>query len=144
MFGSAHVAKAIRDTAVGLTAVTNVVGTRIERRFFPANDDGFVTPFLYYLMPEPALDDGPIGSVVANQTIRFEVAFVDSDFSLAQIMPAAIALDAALQAMNYQNVTIAGVTRQITCRREYELPDFDIELGLPMVRLGGLYAFDVG
>lgn len=144
MFGSAHVAKAIRDTATGLTAVTNVVGTRIERRFYPADEDGFTTPFLYYLMPEPAVDDAPIGSQVTNQTIRFEVAFVDSDYSLEQIMPAAVALDAALQAINYQSVVIAGVTRQITCRREYELPDFEIDLGLPMVRLGGLYVFDVG
>jgi hypothetical protein len=143
MFGSAHVAKSIRDTAVGIEAVTDVVGDRIDRRFYPQNEAGFVTPFLYYLMPEPAVDDGPMGAPVSNQTIRFEVAFVDSDYSLERIMPAAEALDVALQEMNYQNVTIGGITRQITCRREYELPDFDIELGLPMVRLGGLYVFDV-
>lgn len=144
MFGSAHVAKCIRDTAVNLSVVTAVVGQRIERRFYPDGDGGFVTPFLYYLMPEPAVDDGPIGSVVTNQTIRFEVAFVDSDYSLERVMPAAVAMDAALQGVNNQNVTIGGVSRQITCRRVYELPDFDIELGLPMVRLGGLYVFDVG
>jgi hypothetical protein len=144
MFGSAHVAKAIRDTALGLTAVTNVVGQRIERRFYPQTDAGFVTPFLYYLMTEPAIDDGPMGRMVSHQTIRFEIAFVDADSSLAQVMPAAVALDAALQQINNAAVTIAGVTQQITCRREYELPDFEIELGLPMVRLGGLYVFDVG
>lgn len=139
MFGSAYVAGLIYETAAGLSAVTDVVGDRIDRGFYPQTDAGFETPFLIYRMPVPSLDDGPVGRVVTSQTIRFEVSFFDDRSSVARILPAADALHDALHGMN---VTLDNGW-QVTCRREEELPDIDIELGLPFVRVGGTYVFDV-
>jgi hypothetical protein len=139
MFASAYVAGLIYETASGLTSVTDVVGDRIDRRFYPQSEAGFETPFLVYRMPFPAIDDGPVGQPVDTQTITFEIAFYDESNSVATILPAAEALHDALQGVN---VTLDNGW-QITGGRREELPDIDIELGLPFVRVGGTYEFTV-
>ena len=139
MFGSAYVAGLIYDTASGLTAVTNVVADRIDRRFHPQMAGGLVTPFMVYRMPFPALDDGPVGQPVDTQTITFEISFFDDRAEVSRILPAAEALHDALQGIK---VTLDNGW-QITGGRTEELPDIDIELGLPFVRVGGTYQFTV-
>lgn len=141
MFGSAYVAGTIYTTAKGLTAVTNVVADRIERRFYPQESGGFVTPFLVYRMSEPAMDDAPFGRNVSSQTIRFEIAMYDDGPNVTGIIAAMEALHDALHGLS---VTVPGKGWQITCRREQEIPDLDIDFGLPFVRVGGIYVFDVG
>lgn len=146
MFGSHYVAKAIYDTATATAAVVTAVGDRIERRFVPQGVDAngnllFITPFIVYRMTEPSLDDGALGQPATSQLIRFEIAIYDDQNTTDRIITAAEAFDAALQAIN---VTVAGKGWQITCRRENELPDLDPDYGLPFLRVGGNYAFDVG
>jgi hypothetical protein len=139
MFASAYVAGLIYETASGLAAVTDVVGDRIDRRFIPQSAEGFTTPFLVYRMPFPAIDDGPVGQPVDTQTITFEIAFYDDRPFVDRILPAAEALDDALQGLD---VTLDNGW-QVTAGRKEELPDMDIELGLPFVRVGGTYEFTV-
>jgi hypothetical protein len=139
MFASAYVAGLIYETASRLTAVTDVVQTRIDRRFHPQMEGGFQTPFLVYRMAIPALDDGPLGRPVDTQTITFEISFFDEGSTVSRILPAAEALHDALQGID---VTLDNGW-QITGGRIEELPDIDIELGLPFVRVGGTYQFTV-
>lgn len=139
MFGSAHVAGLIYETAAGLSAVTDVVGDRIDRRFHPQMAGGFETPFLVYRMPFPAIDDGPVGRPVTTQTITFEIAFFDDRADVSRILPAAEALHDALQGLD----TALDNGWHVTAGRTEELPDIDIELGLPFVRVGGTYEFVV-
>lgn len=137
-----YVAGVIYDTLSGLTAVTAAVDDRIYRRFYSSDEDEYVTPFIVYRHIEPTVNDGPFGSPVASQAHRFEVALYDDGRSFSSAVVAAVeAFDDALQEINE---TVPGKGWQITGRQEQEIPDLDIDFGLPYVRVGGIYAFDVG
>jgi hypothetical protein len=139
-----YVAGVIYDTLSHLSAVTSAVGDRIERRFYSLADGetAYTTPFIVYRHIEPTVNDGPLGGPVFNEHLRFEVAIYDDGRAFSDAVLAAVeAFDAALQDMN---VTVPGKGWQITSRQEQEIPDLDIEYGLPFIRVGGIYAFDVG
>ena len=137
-----YVSGVIYSTLHGLTAVTTAVGDRIYRRFYSNDEAEYETPFIVYRHIEPTVNDGPLGGPVRSQTHRFEIAIYDDGNSFSNAVMAAVeAFDAAFQDIN---TTISGKGWQITSRQDQEIPDIDIDLGLPYVRVGGIYAFDVG
>ena len=142
VISSPYVAGVIYSTAHALSTVTGAVGDRIYRRWYSGDEAVYTTPFIIYRHIEPTVDDGPLGGPVATQTHRFEVALYDDGNSFSNAVMTAISdLDAALQDID---TTISATGWQITSRQEQEIPDLDIEYGLPYVRVGGIYAFTVG
>lgn len=141
MFASAYIAGVIYQTASAITAVTDLVGDRIERQLLPQierdNDDAF----LIYAMPSPSLDDGPVGGPIGSQECRFEVALYQRGNDVSGLIDAAEALNAAFEDMDADVVDGQGDHHQVTCRRENELGDLPWEFGAPYVRVGGTYVF---
>jgi hypothetical protein len=141
MIASPYVAGLIYDTLAALPAVTDVVGDRIDRRFLAlVNPDDYKEPFIVYRQTEPGFSDAPMGRSTTDMTLRFEVAAYIEGRAVAPIVPVAEAFDEAIQAIDH---TVPGKGWQITAIQETELPDLDIEFGLPYVRVGSIYAFTV-
>lgn len=136
MYGTRPVHKWLYTILAGTPEVSALVGTRIVRGYVPA---GVVTPYAQFFR-EAATDNGPIGSDIDSETLRYQVKLVTKGWSDEPLAAAAEAMHPAI--IDGDQNLIPGY--DITALRIGELPfDLPPEGGEPWQQLGGVYSITV-
>jgi hypothetical protein len=104
-FASEIVAKWVRGIAMGLSAVTGVIGQRFYALGVAPQGDASTFPLgLHYA--ESVTYTGPLDGPIAEARLRYAVRFGDRGESTSRIRPAA---EAMLDALHMRQETIDGI-----------------------------------